>query len=175
EVRKKHSSFGMVGMRQRVESLWEQILLADFLGAHRCQLLPGHRFGQLDANAFLQRLATLHRDTSRRPVAEVVALAKEIGLPLLDRRFRRLHAGHDRRKWFRDVQLRIACLALFLGIGDTQGDSQSKEQTGKRRHCPWPAVRSWIHGTSSSLKFCGLDKNTMSHHQRLITTREGPK
>ena len=56
EFWKNHSAFGMVWMRQRIESLRELVLVADFGWAHRRQLVPSHAGGQLDANALLQGL-----------------------------------------------------------------------------------------------------------------------
>src|SRR6266481_3044434 len=49
EVQKDEAALGMVGMRQGVEPLRIEIVLANLVQAHRRQPLPGHPSGQLDA------------------------------------------------------------------------------------------------------------------------------
>src|SRR5712692_6753803 len=74
EVRKDEAALGMVGMRQGVEPLRIEIVLANLVRAHRRQPLPGHPGGQFDADAFLHGFSAIHRDPLGRAVAQIVAL-----------------------------------------------------------------------------------------------------
>src|SRR6202166_503374 len=82
EMRKYHSAFGLVGVGQRIETLGEQTLVADFLWAQGCELLPSHSPRQLDPDTFLQWFVALHHHSAHRPIAQVVAFDEEIRLTL---------------------------------------------------------------------------------------------
>jgi hypothetical protein len=73
-------------------------LLTDRVRAHARELFPGYPRGQLDANAFLQRLAALHRDALGGMVAEVVALVEQRLMIAFDAWLCRYIRGHPGRK-----------------------------------------------------------------------------
>ena len=64
-----HAPLGVVGVRQGQEARREEVLLADLLGRHRAERLPGRAGRQPDPHALLDRLAARHGDAGRRPVA----------------------------------------------------------------------------------------------------------
>ncbi len=115
----------MVRVGQRIETLGKDILVADFLRAQRREHLPRHAFRQLDSNAFLQRFIAFHHDAVRRPIAQVVAFAEQIGVAPLDIRLCSLHARYDGRKCLRDVHLHVACLILILGMSNIKCHAQA--------------------------------------------------
>jgi hypothetical protein len=86
-------------MRQGEEALGPQALLTDGVRAHARELFPCYPRGQLDANAFLQRLAALHRDALGGVIAEVVALVEQRLVFAFDAwlcRHIRRHPGRER-------------------------------------------------------------------------------
>jgi len=98
EVRKDKAALGMVGVRQGIEPLRIEVLVADLVWAHRGQPLPGHPGRQFDANSFLQRFAAVHRDTLDGAVAQIVALVEQRVVRLLDARL----GGRQSRKELRE-------------------------------------------------------------------------
>ena len=110
----------MEGVRQGEEALRPQAALTDFVRAHSRKLLPRHTRRQLDAHAFLQRLAALHRDALGGAIAEVVALVEHRLMFAFDARLCRHVLGHPGREGLVDGDWLEACqparsLAVALG------------------------------------------------------------
>ena len=87
EARKHEAPFLMLGVRQRVESLGKDVLIANLLRAHIRKGLPGLSRRELDANAFLHRFRAVHRDARGGSIAQVISLvenchvlARDVGL-----------------------------------------------------------------------------------------------
>jgi hypothetical protein len=140
---------GWFGVGQRIETLGKDILVADFLRDQRREHLPRHAFGQLDANALLQRFTAFHHDTACRPIAQVVAFAQQIGVAPLDIRLCSLHARHDGRKCLRDVRLHPPTeRMMFLGsrLVGSDRDWPGSQKTGKNRGAGVP--KKWKGGDS---------------------------
>jgi len=68
------------------ESRAEEIPVADLIRAQRRQRVPAGTCRQLSADSGLHGLAARHRDPCGGMVGEIVALAKEIAMLLLDLR-----------------------------------------------------------------------------------------
>src|SRR5258708_12353828 len=83
EMRKNHSPFGMIGERQGIETLRKHILVADFLWAQGCELLPGCPFRHLDANTFLQRFIASYHHPPPTPLAHHLPPPDHTPLPPL--------------------------------------------------------------------------------------------
>jgi hypothetical protein len=84
EVRKDKAALLVLGVRQRIEALRIEVLIADLVRAHRRQPLPGHPGRQLDANALLNGFCPVHRDALGGVVAQIVTLAEQSVVCLFD-------------------------------------------------------------------------------------------
>ena len=133
EMRKHHAAFGMVGVRQWQKAARKEIPVADLIRAQRRQRVPACTCRQLSADSGLHGLAARHRDPLCRMVGEIVALAKEIGMLLLDLRLGCDHARHDRRERLGNVDRQVARLAarlrllLRVGIAGNGGGRGNRE------------------------------------------------
>src|SRR5439155_26279461 len=76
EVRKDKAALLVLGVRQRIEPLRIEVLIADLVRAHRREALPGHTGWQFDPDALLDRFSSVHCDPLGGAVAQIVALAE---------------------------------------------------------------------------------------------------
>jgi hypothetical protein len=135
-MRKHHAAFRVVGVRQRQEAAREEILVADLVRARRRQRIPAGPRRQFDADAALHRLAARHRDALRQAVGEIITLAKDIAVFLLDLRLGRDHARHDRGEGFHDVDRHVASLAAWLRLLLRVGIAAEGGGGGNGQDCP---------------------------------------
>ncbi len=77
EMRKYEAAFRMLGVRQRIESLGKQVLLANLPRTHSRKSLPRLPRRKLDAHSLLDRLGAVHRDAGRWPIAQVIPLVEK--------------------------------------------------------------------------------------------------
>ena len=89
-----HPSRFVLGVGQGEEAFGKQALLADLVGRHRGQTLPGHSLGQLRRRPDLDRLAAGHLDLIVGPRSEVVACLQDLLLSAQDRGLVGLVLGH---------------------------------------------------------------------------------
>jgi len=67
----------MLRMRQWIEPLREEVLLADLVRAHRRQTFPSNASRQFDADPLLHRFCSVDGDALGGAVAQVVALIEQ--------------------------------------------------------------------------------------------------
>ena len=84
EVRKDKAALLVLGVRQRIEPLRIEVLVADLVRGHRRQPLPGHAGRQFDADALLNGFCPVHRDTLGGAVAQIVTLVEQSVVCLFD-------------------------------------------------------------------------------------------
>jgi hypothetical protein len=164
KVRNDKAALLVLGMRQRIEPLRVEVLVADLVRAHRRQALPGHTGGQFDAHAFLDRFRPVHRDTLGGAVAQVVTLVQHSAVLLFDARLLARQARHQGRKRLRyghrhiarqppwslietfgphQVRVRGRRLGLCLGCGLLRIDvTECQDQSCRRENDPAQSRRS---------------------------------
>ena len=84
KVRNDKAALLVLGMRQRIEPLRVEVLVADLVRGHGRQPLPGHASRQFDADALLNGFCPVHRDTLGGVVAQIVTLAEQSVMCLFD-------------------------------------------------------------------------------------------
>jgi hypothetical protein len=133
----------MQGVRQRIESLGKQVLLANLLWGHIRKSLPRLSRRELDANPFLHRLGAVHRNACGGSITQIVSLVEKRHVLARDLRLLCGQSGEDRRERLGDGDRHVACLAAgrLLRVGEAErkddgcsGHSGQKSSSFHRDH-----------------------------------------
>ncbi len=122
EARKHETAFLMLWVWQRQEAWREQISIANLLRCHTGEAVPRRSRDELDSDAFLHRLCTVHRDAGGRAVGQIVSFIDNGHVLPLNRRFLRRQPRQDRRERLGDLDRQVARLAArpLLRVGGAQ-------------------------------------------------------